>query len=257
MKILSLLSAVTFASLLLVSCKSHSPETQNLLSQIEQQNSQILRQEAVLSNAKQETSYLQGKNEVLMHEKNASQDTLVAVSSSIRNVFLDMEQTLQNKSENLYDCFIGNAPVGRQKVLESNENLLLVDLLNPVQADMMLMEAQLYCHSPVTVTFCLLRQVPDSPGTCEIISTGEELSSTEPGKQLFRFSGRSALLAKKGDFVGVLLAAGSKLSYDAVGTGNTPAVPLPSVERKQRVELANEDPHLGRAFSWQLWGFRR
>lgn len=257
MKIRSLISAVIFAGLLLVSCKSYPPETQSLLSKIEQQNSQILRQEAVLSNAKQETTYLQQKNDVLQHEKQASQETLVAVSSSVRNVFLDMEQTLQNKSENLYDCFIGNAPIARQKALESNENLLLVDLNNPVPSDMMLMEAQLFCHSPVTVTFCLLRQVPDSTGTFEIISTGEELSCTEVGKQLFRFSGRSALLAKNGDFVGVLAAAGSKLSYDDFGTGNTPAVSIPALERKQRVELANEDPRLGRAFSWQLWGFKR
>lgn len=257
MKIWSLISAVTFAGLLLVSCKSYPPETQKLLSQIEQQNSQILRQEAVLSNTKLETNYLQQKNEVLNREKQAGQETLVAVSSSVRNVFLDMEQTLQNKSENLYDCCIGNAPIARQKALENSENLLLVDLQNPAPSDMMLMEAQLFGHSPVTVTFCLLRQVPDSPATYEIISTGEALSSTESGKQILRFSGRSALLAKQGDFVGVFVAAGSNLSYDDSGTGNTPSVSLPSVERKQRVELANEDPRLGRAFSWQLWGFKR
>ncbi len=257
MKIWCSIITVIFASLLLVSCKSHSPETQKLLSQLDQQNSQILRQQAVLSNSEMETSYLQEKNEVLNVEKKASQETLIAVSSSVRNVFLDMEQTLQNKSENLYDCFIGNAPIQRQKALESDENLLLVDLLNPAPADMMLMEAELFCHSPITVTFCLLRQLPESPETFEIISTGEELSASGPGKQKFRFSGRSALLAKKGDVVGVLVAAGSKLSYDAAGTGNTPAVSLPSVQRKIRVELPNEDPRLGRAFSWQLWGFRR
>ena len=257
MRILSLISAAIFASALLLSCKSYPPETQSLLSQIEQQNSQILRQEAVLSNAKFETSYLQEKNAVLSHEKEASQETLVAVCSSIRNVFLDMEQTLQSRSENLHDCFIGNAPVARQKILQSDENLLLVDLLNPAAADMMLMEALLYCHSPVTVTFCLLRQVPENPGTFEMVATGEELSATESGKQLFRFSGRSALLAKKGDFIGVLAAAGSKLSYDDSGTGNTPAIALPAVQRKMRLELADETSRLGRAFSWQLWGFKR
>ncbi len=257
MKIRSLIPAVIFVGLLLGSCQNYPPETQELLSKLEQQNKQILRHQTTLNNDKQEISYLQRKNEVLHREKLAAQETLVAVSSSVRGVFLDMEQTLQNKSENLYDCFIGNAPIERKKALESAENLLLVDLNNPAPADMMLMEAQVYCHSPVTVTFCLLRQVPDTTDSYEIVTTGEELTAADAGKQLFRFSGRSVLLAKKGDFIGVLATAGSKLSYDDYGTGNTPGVPLPKVERKQRVELPNETPRLGRAFSWQLWGLKR
>lgn len=257
MKIRSVIPAVIFAGLLLVSCQTYTPETQQLLSQVEQQNSQIQQQQANLNNVKEEISYLQKKNEVLSREKLVAQKTLVAISSSVRNVFLDMEQTLRHKGDSLYDCVVGNTPIARMKALENRESLLLVDLSNPVPADMMLMEAQLYCHSPATVTFCLLRPVPETTGSYEIVATGEELSSTDIGKQLFRFSGRSVLVAKQGDFVGVLAAAGSKLSYDEYGTGNTPGVPLSSVERKQRVELPNESPRHGRAFSWQLWGFKR
>ncbi|MFA6930622.1 MAG: hypothetical protein WCT05_09855 [Lentisphaeria bacterium] len=257
MKVWFPISLVALAGAVLVSCKSYPPETQELLSQLSLQESQILRQQAELNNAKIETTYFQEKNEVLNHEKNANQETLVAVCSSVRNVFLDMEQTLQKKSGELYDCFIGNSPVQRQKILENNESLLLVDLHNPATTDMMLMEAQLYCHSPATVNFCLLRQVPDSLNTYEIVAISEELTAPEPGKQLLRFSGRSALLAKKGDFVGVLLAPGTQLSYDDAGTGMTPSVAMSALQRKTKLQLPAEDLRKGRAFSWQLWGFRR
>ena len=124
MKIRSLIPIATFASLLLVSCKSYPPETQKLLSQIEQQNSQILRQEAMLSNAKLETRYLQEKNEVLKHEKQACQETLAAVSSSVRSVFWAWNKPCRTEAKTCMTVSF-EMPCGRQKALECAEDLLL------------------------------------------------------------------------------------------------------------------------------------
>jgi len=201
------------------------------------------------------------RGDVLIKEKRAIDDYLFTTRSNIRNIFLEIQQNIQKTLDELYDCYVGNETIKRNKLLISN-NVLLVDLGNPALFDMTLLEGEIFCDSASVVRFCTVRQtaLTGSLGTYEVASVGPEYKSEiKADKVAFKFSGRDALRLKQGEYIGIFLNAGTQLFYDEKGTGKTYAVPMMEVSSRKPFEIDSEliPDKEGRAYSFRLWGFKR
>ena len=201
------------------------------------------------------------RSEVLSKEKKAIDNYLYDTRGNIRNIFLEIQRTIQKTVDELYDCYIGNETIKRSKFLISN-NVLLLDLENPALFDMTLLEGEIFCDSPSMVTFCTVRQtaLSGSVGTYEVVALGPECKSKIKGdKVTFKFSGREALRLKQGEYIALFLHAGTQLYYDEKGTGKTYAVPMDKIASKVTfsVDSASIPAEEGRAYSFRMWGFKR
>lgn len=212
-----------------------------------------------LYNRQNDLAYFDGKAHVLDREKKENDEYLFTTRSNIRTIFQEMKLELEKNIGNLYDCYIGEETILRKQVTDHLTPLLLVDLENPAFFDMTLVEGEVYCNSPATITFCTIGVLTDKPNCYEVLTIGQEFNVPEKGKYTLKFDGKYALRIKNGEYIGLFMTPGSQIYYDETGTGKTFPISLKALTRGTTFELKINEivPEYTRAYSFRLWGFKR
>lgn len=206
---------------------------------------------------KQELDYETKRSAVLENEKAALDEHLTQARNSIKDAFIALAETFEKREEELFDCYIGSPPINRNKTYSSPSKTLLVDFGNPVQADnLTICGAELYCKTPMTVQFCLIRPKQTAPNELVVVGVSAEYKFTAEGKQKVVFPREKRFSAAKGAFLGVYVSPSAALPYDDIGTGKVIDFQLPRVMAWETVLTmpAAMPERDGKAISFRFFG---
>ena len=228
-----------------------------LQKQIQDNEQKIAALEEQVSRQKQELDYEIKRSEVLEKENAALEEDLTQARNNIRNTFIALTGTFEGRQEELFDCYIGYAPIDRNKTYSSPVKTLLVDFGNPITADnVIICGAELYNKTPMTVQFCLIRPAYANPNALVVEKITPEYEFTTTGKQKVVFPRTQRFSASKDFWLGVYISPSADLPYDDIGTGKvldfhlTQITPMVTVLQKP-TSLPGRD---GKAISFRFFG---
>ena len=216
-----LLFLLPLSLLLFNACISPKPidnlAVQQQILKNEQKMAEIEKQ---ITNQKQEMDYEKNRAAVLERENDDLQNNLNQARNNIKETFVTLMGTFEKREEELFDCYIGNAPLNRSKIYCSPGPTLLVDFGNPVLVDnVVLCGAEIYCQSPLTIQFCLIRAARNQAKTMVVESISNEYRVNASGKQKIVFPRKQRFFAAKGSYLGIYVSSAAELAYDDKGTG--------------------------------------
>ena len=204
-----------------------------------------------------EMNYEKKRSEVLETENAALEDRLLQARNSIKDTFVALMGTFEKREEELFDCYIGYAPINRNKTYYGIGNTLLVDFGNPVEAETVTVcGAELYSKTPMTVQFCVIRPGFVKTNSLVVEKISAEYKLDAAGKQKIIFPQEQRFSASKGSWLGVYICSTGGLAYDDKGTGKVldyqlkKIVPLETVF-EMPFSLPDRD---GRAISFRFFG---
>lgn len=169
---------------------------------------------------KEEMDYEKKRSEVLEKENSALEGRLLLARNNIKDTFVGLMGTFEKREEELFDCYIGYAPIDRSKTYYGVGNTLLVDFGNPVEADTVTVcGVELYSKTPLTVQFCVIRPGFNKTNSLMVEKISMEYKLSAAGKQKIIFPRKQRFSASKGSWLGVYVSSSGGLAYDDKGTG--------------------------------------
>ncbi len=246
------------SALLFNACISPKPlDDLALQKQILANEQKIAQMEDQISRQKQEMDYEKNRSEVLERENAALVDHLSQARNNIKDTFIALMGTFEKREEELFDCYIGYAPISRSRTFYSTVKTLLVDFGNPVEVDnVIICGAELYTQTPATVQFCVIRPAYSKPNTLVVEKISGEYKFAAAGKQKIIFPRKQRFSASKGSWLGVYINPAAGLAYDDKGTGKVLDFQLKKIVPMETVlampaSLPGRD---GKAISFRFFG---
>ncbi len=210
-----------------------------------------------ISRQEQEMDYEKQRSEVLQCENEALDDHLAQARNNIKDTFVALMGTFEKREEELFDCYIGYAPINRSKTYYSSGKTLLVDFGNPVSVDnVIICGAELYTQTPAAVQFCVIRTDYGKVNTLVVERISTEYKIADAGKQKIIFPRNQRFSVSKGSWLGVYISPAVGLAYDDKGTGKVLDYPLKKIVPNETVfampiSLPGRD---GKAISFRFFG---
>jgi len=210
-----------------------------------------------ITRQKQEMDYEKIRSEVLKNENAALDDHLTHARNNIKDTFVALMGTFEKREEELFDCYIGYAPIDRSNTYFGIGKTLLVDFGNPVKADnVIICGAELFCKTPMTVQFCLIKPAYSNPNSLVVERISPEYQFAAAGKQKIIFPRAQRFSASKGSLLGIYINSAAGLAYDDKGTGKVLDYQLKKIVPMETVFSipASFPDRDGKAISFRFFG---
>ena len=189
---------------------------------LDERNATISQLNNQVSFLEREVTYYTGRSDVLNQEKDERLQEIRTLRKGVRTFTDEVIHTLQASYQKTETVDYIGAELFRRGQIGSEEDQVLVDLENRIDADGTVIGGRAYMSAAGALRFCLLRPTQE-PGKLRVVAMSEEVVAAEPGSASWTFN--IPLSARAGDYVGVCCRGPVPIPYDDADTGIVALVP--------------------------------